>query len=393
MRNGNHGATGFFVSLWGMADNKKKVLSDDRIRTLYEGDYAGGLGVRKFITKLKKDNYAVTAKQVIAAVDKLESEAITTATRVTKAQTYPVWANEDQQFMADLAFMPQPANRNGGHKALLTLVNMNTRKAIAVPLKSKKAADVNSEMARVMGAVIKETKMTTLETDRGSEFTSKAMKALYDQEGVTHVTMTSSVKHHALGMIERFNRTLKKMLATMMIRRGTPNQWYRHLDAVVKAYNSSPHSGNIDDAAPNEVTRNNILRQRIIKRNKAYGILYDDDIDVGDGVRIRAQKKTFGKEQAPFSKEVYNVDAIQGLGYRLRNPKGDLLREKFMPYELKLVKNNVPIKRVTRGKTQAVKEVDDAKRTRQTKKAQKELQDTLPRRTGKRKPKPNPKYA
>lgn len=97
-------------------DKKKKAISDDRIRTLYEGDYGGGLSVRKFITKLKKDNYDVTAKRVIAAVDRLESEEITTATRVTKAQTYPVWANEDRQYMADLAFMPQPPQRNGDQR-------------------------------------------------------------------------------------------------------------------------------------------------------------------------------------------------------------------------------------------------------------------------------------
>ena len=53
---------------------------------------------------------------------------------------------------------------------------------------------------------------------------------------------------------------------------------------------------------------------------------------------------------------------------------GILQRRKYAPYELKLVKNNLPIKRGVRSKTQAKEGLENAKTERALKKNLKELE-------------------
>ena len=341
-----------------------KPISDDQIRRLYGSPKYGLMSVPAFTKKLKRE-YDVTASRVREVVSTLETAEITTGRRTKRRQMYQTWANERRQYMADLAFLPKYKGVNRGFHILLTMIDMNTRQAYAFPFKKK------SDVPLAMDKVFKDLKVKVFETDMGSEFVNKEMKRLYTKYGIEHVKMVSGENHRSTGMIERFNRTLKSKINRLFIQTGK-NIWIDYLDDILESYNDTPHTGNLGGKAPDEVTKPDMIRQRLLRRNRAHRILWEDDIDPGDTVRLRQQKGTFGKESTPWTPQTYLVSEVQGLGYRVTGPDG-LLRRKYMPYELKLVKNNVPVKSL-RSKTQAAKTRQEATTTRKVNRATKNLE-------------------
>ena len=110
------------------------------------------------------------------------------------------------------------------------------------------------------------------------------------------------------------------------------------------------------------MTKEDSTMMRIAKRNHNYKIMYNDDIDVKDHVRLaKVNKDTFEKEGNTCSKQLYEVVNIDGLSCQVKNvDTGEILKRKYKPYELQLVKNVVKIKK-TRAVESAQKELEEVK--------------------------------
>ena len=355
---------------------KFKEISDAQIQQLWQDPTFGLIGPATFRKKLLAEGYRVSTAQVERALAADATRDILQQRRTNRRSVLPIYANEDGQYMADLAFLPKLKASNKDFGILLTIININTGKAYAYPLKGKQAkkrGKIDEDLQEVVDSddegdekkqrptapadnvysALKQffraakPKITTFQTDKGSEFISKDMEALYNKHKIDHITLVSGVNHNAMGKIERLNRSLKSRLNAYMIEKGH-NRWVEGLDAVLQNYNDTPNSGNPESQSPNDMDADDILRKRIAARFRAHELVFKDRIDYkGEGgdddkkdakVRIRTNltKGVFDKESAPWSEEVYTVVDGDGLGYVLEDSKGQKQRRKYKAYELKV---------------------------------------------------------
>ncbi len=325
-----------------------KPISESRLQELYLDPKIGMSGANAFTKKLKAQGYKVTESQVKAAISKTEtSQILSQPKRVSRKDYYPIYGPVGKNsIQADLAFLPRQKSVNKGFAVILTAVNINTNKAYAIPLKSKTVKDKNDKrkedvegIVNAMRRLVTETKMKTLTTDLGSEFTNKPVQELLKQKGIKHYT-SQAEDHSRQGKIERFNRTLKSKLERVFASTGKSN-WVDYLDNIVDNYNETTNQGNINDTPPDDMNKNRVIRSVLLKRNETAKLLQKLDIKPGDRVRLRVTKKTFDKESQTWSTQVYKVRSRKGLSFVIEDGDGDTLSRQYKPRELKEVQGPV----------------------------------------------------
>jgi len=116
----------------------------------------------------------------------------------------------DKQWQADLADMQSLASSNSGYKYILTVIDIFSKFAWAIPIKSKSSKD----MVPAFETLFKKSaprKPERLQTDAGKEFLNKDVQALFKQKHIHHFFSASDNK---AAVVERFNRTLKTRIWT-----------------------------------------------------------------------------------------------------------------------------------------------------------------------------------
>jgi ribulose bisphosphate carboxylase small subunit len=207
----------------------------------------------------------------------------------------------DEQWQADLVEMQEYSSTNDGYRYLLTIIDIFSKYAWVVPLKTKTGKKVTDAL---------ETIFTTsgrspdkFNTDKGKEFDNYQVKAMLKKYNVFFTT-TSDLK---ATVIERFNRTLK----TKMWRYFTYKNTERYIDVlsdIVTAYNNCYHR--TIGMPPSKVTRHNqsSIFDKVYKQH-----LYPADnstfaFQLGDKVRISRVKATFEKGYTTsWSEEIFTI--------------------------------------------------------------------------------------
>ena len=191
----------------------------------------------------------------------------------------------NQQWQADLVDMSRLKTANDGTTFLLTVIDVFSKRAWCIPLKSKSAASLVAAFRRLLNDV---NRPTTLQTDKGSEFLNRPLQRLLKEYGVHHfATHNEETK---ASVVERFNRSLK----TRMWRYFTKKQTIRYVDALqdfVRSYNDSYHRS--IGMAPSAVngTNQETVWQRLYGHDGGGTPKYR----VGDRVRISKAKRHFEK--------------------------------------------------------------------------------------------------
>jgi len=142
----------------------------------------------------------------------------------------------DKQWQADLADMQSLASSNSSYKYILTVIDIFSKYAWAIPVKSKSSKDMVvafEALFKKSGPRIPE----RLQTDAGNEFLNKEVQALFKQKHIHHFFTGSDQK---AAVVERFNRTLKTRIWTYFTAHQTDN-YLDILDKLVHAYNHSIH--------------------------------------------------------------------------------------------------------------------------------------------------------
>jgi len=159
-------------------------------------------------------------------------------------------------------------------------------------------------------------------SDNDSTFLSSEFQKVLDKHEIVLKTVAVN-DHHALGIVDRFARTLKTILHKRFVKYHSTN-WIDHLDSIIKKYNNSPHSS-IDDIKPIEADNKFnipiIFEINEIKKLEQNDSTYDKSkFQIDDKVRIELQgfqKKSEGK----YSNEIYKVKEINGKTITLDNGK------------------------------------------------------------------------
>jgi len=233
-------------------------------------------------------------------------------------------------WQADLVEMIPYSNKNKNYKYILTVIDCFTKRAWALPLKSK----TGKEVAGAMSKILLEDSPKLLQVDNGKEFYNTTFDALMTKYNI-HKYSTFSVTKACI--VERFNRTIKEKMFREFTASGS-HEWISILPKLLEEYNSSRHrtigmSPMQADANPESVE----IKHREINNAKI-------KFKVGDNVRISTQKGVFTKGYLPnWSTEIFEVIKLNKTlpaTYQLQDYMGKPIAGCF--YSEEMFKTNFP---------------------------------------------------
>ena len=238
------------------------------------------------------------------------------------------------QMQMDLVDLSSLKRQNKGFRFLLTAIDVFSRKAFVVPLKSKTGIEVKNAIVHIFS---KYPPVRFLQTDKGKEFFNRVVKSYLNEQNITLFSTSSDPK---ASIIERFNETLKQC----MFKYFTANKTLTYipiLQKLVSAYNNRKHRS--IGTAPNRVT---LVNQSEIwkKQYENYFLGYRKGkfkYSTGDNVRISKLARQFRKGYLPtFTDEIFTVHdrlTTVPVTYKLRDHTGEVLTGSFYEPELQLV--------------------------------------------------------
>ena len=279
-------------------------------------------------------------------------------------------------FNVDLTFYDQLSTRNKGYKAILTCIEINTRRAYARPLKTKTSKEVNKAFESVIQEAMKWVPIQTVFSDEGSEFLAGDFKKLLKKHSIDSYTVNAG-DHHANGVIERFNRTLRNRIEKHFSITGSLN-WVDSLQAIVDNYNNTRHSSL--KTSPNKASRNTKLltEARADDQEQIVEALQNEDfLAVGDIVRrFRPMKLLEKKAQPSFYKTLYRVKRRNPFSYSIESLEGVPIKRTYQRYLLQKVDKEA-IQQAPVLQQKAIKDLEAAReraaREAKTERALKEL--------------------
>lgn len=238
------------------------------------------------------------------------------------------------QMQMDLVDLSSIKNKNKGYRFLLTAIDVFSRKAFVVPLKSKKGVEVKKAIAHIFSNY---PPVKFLQTDKGGEFYNRVVKSYLDEHNIILFSTSSDPK---ASIVERFNKTLKQRMFKYFSANKTLT-YIPILQNLVSAYNNRKHRS--IGTTPNQVTLAN--QSKIWKKQyQNYFIGYRKGkfkYSVGDTVRISKLARQFRKGYLPtFTDEIFIVhdrSTTVPVTYKLRDYTGEVLTGSFYEPELQLV--------------------------------------------------------
>lgn len=238
----------------------------------------------------------------------------------------------DDLWQADLVDMQPYAKVNKGFKYILTVIDVLSKYAWAIPLKSKSAKDVRAAFTVIISD---SRKPKNLQTDNGKEFYNASFKSLLSENGIHHYSTYSVMK---ASVVERWNRTLKNAMWMAFTANGS-YEWVNMLHRLVADYNKRVHR--TIGMAPQKVTPT-IAKKLLTTVYSNVKIAGPAKFKVGDFVRVSKYKTVFARGFTPnWSTEVFKIIKVRVTNpatYSLADSRGQPIMGGFYEHELKIAK-------------------------------------------------------
>lgn len=208
----------------------------------------------------------------------------------------------DNTWQADLIDLRDLSSINSGFNYLLTVIDVFSKFAWAIPLKNK----TNKTIIEAFKKIFSSKRIPNrIHTDKGSEFIGKVCQQYLKKNKVHFYILNSEMK---ASIIERFNRTLKEK----MWRYFTKLRKKKYIDVIddlVYSYNHSYHRS--IKMRPIDVNKQNEDKVFL----NLYGIKSLDIVapkfKVGDKVRISKNKYLFDKGYTPnWTQELFIISEV-----------------------------------------------------------------------------------
>ena len=127
--------------------------------------------------------------------------------RRTRFPTTPTLIfDQDERWQMDLVDMQKLRRWNKGHKCLLTLIDVLSKYAWAVPIRSKSSKEVIRGLAGIYKQASPRRPLRE-QTDQGKEFYNAGVQAWLKQQATHHFSTFGDSK---ASVVERWHRTLKQ---------------------------------------------------------------------------------------------------------------------------------------------------------------------------------------
>ena len=287
-------------------------------------------GARSQMTLSTSKQDTIKTKQQLLAKE-VFSPQITKFRRQRKIPLY-----KDETWSADLIDKSSLSKYNNNYKFILTVIDIFTKYAWAIPLKNKFGLSITNGFKIVLsehpqgGSEPK--KPEKLWVDRGSEFYNKTFKPLLKEYETKLYSTYSDLK---AVFIERFNRTSLHIINKPMFINGDGN-WVNILNDAVITYNNNIHS--TINMTPVDASNNpDKVKYTFSFKN------IKPKLKVGDYVRNADKRNIFAKGYTSnWNRELFKVNEVlktQPPTYKIEDMNGEIIEGKY--YEQELLKIRV----------------------------------------------------
>jgi transposase InsO family protein len=312
------------------------------------GDPGSYGGVDRLYARAKDVGIPVSRDEVQNYLTKQLPYSIHKPVRHKFPRNHTYASNIDQQWQADLADMQGLSSENGGNNYILTCIDVLSRFAWAVPVRSKSTNHMVMAFKKLF-QIARPRVPQRLQTDKGKEFFNKDVSKLLSDKGIHHFASNSDTK---AAVVERFNRTLKTRLWVYFSAHDT-KRYVNILQDMVYAYNHSVHR--ILKMRPTDV-------EGEAAANKAWINLYYKDsclrskktpLTEGERTRISRWKGEFEKGYVPnWTREHFIVDKRlehPRTVYKLKDARNEAVEGNFYESELQALPSvTLQVERVIR---------------------------------------------
>ena len=307
---------------------KKKTTGDYRASyytTKNPGAYGGLTALQRVLKKEKKDVRDWLAGQDAYTLHK--------PVRRVFPRRKTIVGGIDHQWQADLIDTQRLKKDNDGYNYILTIIDVLSKFAWAVPLKNK----TGPTLVSAFDSVFADRQPQALQTDKGTEFINRTFQKYLKDRGVRFFTTEN--EDIKASIVERFNRTLKEKLWRYFTKHGR-NRYLEALPDLLNNYNHSYHRS--IKTTPASVNRNN---QEDVWQN-LYGAVAatkqkESRLKIGDRVRISKARRTFKKGYLPFwTEELFTISRVKTTRpttYVLKDDHGEELKGTFYQQEIQKV--------------------------------------------------------
>jgi hypothetical protein len=213
------------------------ILTDKLLHVAHSGPLAGHPGITRCLQSLEKEYYWPTMKKDIISFVKScpTCQVVGKGDRIRKI---PIKLHEQLsapfQTVAIDFIGPLPTSKKG-NSYILSVIDVSTRYAEAIPMKSMSSKAVSEELIKIFSRVGFPEKLMS---DCAPNFMGKLMDGLCRVTGMSQV---HSTPYHPMsnGSCERFNGSIQAMLKCALLNNET-NRWDDYLPHLLFAYRSLP---------------------------------------------------------------------------------------------------------------------------------------------------------
>ena len=239
----------------------------------------------------------------------------------------------DHQWQADLVELGNP-RINKGFNQILTVIDVFSKYAFAVPLKNKSAESI----IKAFQEIFKERKPKKfIQTDHGREFNNQKFKTFLQQYNIEwFATKNFDTKAQ---IVERFNRTIKEKMWKCFTSLGvTANtaKWVDLLPKLIKNYNNTYH--NSIKMTPTEASQPQNESTVYLNLYSKTQSTQAEKFQVGDNIRITRLKSHFNKGYLPnFGSEIFTINQVfkgPPKFYEIVDENGEIIEGKFYGSEM-----------------------------------------------------------
>ncbi len=285
-----------------------------RIKEAYYDPKTGFVDPSKLYKKMVKEGLNVTLEEVEEVVGRQLVDQVYRPIGKFKRKYDPIVSPaKGNNMQVDLLDMSKYSKFNKGFKWLMNGVDVYSRKAFAVPMKTKNEADVIPAFRKLIDEL---GVPKNLNTDLEAAILGRKFQTILRELKIKHYRNDPELKRNN-AIVERFNRTMREKLQRYFYSHNTSN-WTEVIDDIIENYNTTYHSG--IKAIPQEVWDG----KETPNQDKALTV-YPSGLKVGDKVRmLKFRDNIFDKASTEknWTKNIYTIVDIKGKSYIVRNSKG-----------------------------------------------------------------------
>lgn len=303
---------------------------DKDIKEVYYDASQGLLSMKKLYEKLKEIGKPKTMKQVKEFLAVQEPQQVFHQRHV-KTHFPLVSYAPFERLQIDLLDVSNLASHNGNYKFIFCCIDVYTKFAWALPIKSKADTEVLSAFKHVVYQIEDYMGLSpqSIDCDKEASFRSRQFKKFAADNDISLHYVEDNL---GVAVVERFNRTIRQIIGKYMTAFHT-QKYIDKLPKLMENYNHTYHS-NIQTTPFKAINNNAKYEERMneqFENAKAEANKKNySGFKVGNTVRLLIGRTLFDKKtDQKFTKTVHVIEAIEKGEYKVSD------RVKlYKPYEL-----------------------------------------------------------